>query len=313
MTRSAALFVGDVGWDLTLQVDRVPEPDEKVHTNKACEAPGGVIGNAAVAAALAGAKVKALIACGDDPVGREIIARLSAHGIEIEAETRPGLTCRSVILIEPHGEKRLLLHPGVSMYPGADQARAVSLDSIGWAHTAVYDRTAAAIIVDRCRERRIPWSIDLEPATFADRVEELAPVLEGAAVVFCNGRAAAKLGADPASRLQALGVAAIVFTQGADGAMWRAGAFSRSIAAPRMNVVDTTGAGDCLAGWFIAETLRGAEPPAALAAAVAAATLSCGAPGAQASFPSRAAVDAILSRTQLAEPLAILKEQERLQ
>lgn len=50
-----ALFVGDVSWDLTLAVDDVPAPDEKVHADGATKAPGGVVGNAAVEAALAGA------------------------------------------------------------------------------------------------------------------------------------------------------------------------------------------------------------------------------------------------------------------
>lgn len=31
MSIPTALFVGDVSWDLTLPVDHVPAPDEKVH------------------------------------------------------------------------------------------------------------------------------------------------------------------------------------------------------------------------------------------------------------------------------------------
>jgi ribokinase len=51
-------------------------------------------------------------------------------------------------------------------------------------------------------------------------------------------------------------------------------------------VVDTTGAGDCLAGWFVAGRLRGAIPRAALETAVVAATMSCSQLGAQTSYPT---------------------------
>jgi ribokinase len=301
MSLPTALFVGDVSWDLTLQIDHVPAPDEKVHSDRATEAPGGVIGNAAVAAALAGASVKTVIGCGDDPVGRDIVASMSRRGIEVEAKTREGLTCRCVILVEPHGEKRLVLHPGVSMYPSVDQLKGVSLENIGWVHTAIYDRVAAAILIERCRGNRIPWSIDLEPATFGECIDGLAPLLAGAAVIFCNIRAAERLGPDPVGRLQGLGATAILLTQGASGATWAAGRIRHSVPTPLLPIVDTTGAGDCLAGWFISETLRGAEASTALSAAVAAATLSCGTTGAQASFPDRAKVDAVLSVTNWRE------------
>ena len=290
MTPIAALFVGDVSWDLTLHIDHVPLPDEKVHAENASESAGGVIANAAVAAALAGASTKALIKCGDDLIGREIVARMAARGIEVSASVAPGLTCRVVILLEPHGEKRLLLHPGVSMYPTSDQTETALLDGVGWVHTAIYDSGAAIALVNRCRKRGIRWSIDLEPATFVNDVAELASQLAGATVVFCNTRAAAKLGPDPVSRLQSLGAKAVILTQGQAGAAWCAGTAHTIIAAPRLPVVDTTGAGDCLAGWFIAETLRGADPVAALNVAVAAATVSCGATGAQSSFPIREAI-----------------------
>ena len=64
MSIPTALFVGDVSWELTLPVDQLPAPDEKVHADRAAEGPGGLVGNAAVAAALAGASVRTVIGSG---------------------------------------------------------------------------------------------------------------------------------------------------------------------------------------------------------------------------------------------------------
>ena len=105
-------------------------------------------------------------------------------------------------------------------------------------------------------------------------------------------------------RLQNLGATAVILTQGSAGATWCAGTSRTIIAAPRLPVVDTTGAGDCLAGWFIAETLRGADPAAALNVAVTAATMSCGAPGAQPSFPIREAVERAIAQYRFSEQFA---------
>ena len=293
----SALFVGDCGWDMTLFVDRMPDPDEKLFTSRTVESAGGVAANAAVACVRAGVPARAWLSLGDDAAGQAVRAQLGSDRVTVAATCVPGPTCRSVIILEPSGEKRLLLSPGVSMYPAAELVRTASLDGIGWMHTVVYDPHTGGEAVARCRERGIPWSLDLESATFEAGIASLGASLSGAAVVFCNARAAAKLGPDPAAALASYGVQAIVLTRGAAGATWRRGA-ERVVAVPDASIaggpiIDTTGAGDCLAAWFIAETLCGADPVTALRAAVTAATLSCSTAGAQPAFPTRATLDAL--------------------
>ena len=293
--RIRALFAGDVSIDLTMRCSHVPAPDEKVHVNAAVEAPGGVAANAAVACALAGTATTLMIATGDDEPGERIIGKLQAYGVTVDASVRAGPTCRVVVLVEPHGEKRLLLYPGVSMYPEKKQIADVSLHDVGWFHTAVYHIPNAEAMVERCREQHIPWSLDLEPSTFPGGIGTLSKLVDGAAAVFCNLRASAAIGPDAAGQLLQMGAASVVETLGRDGArLCDTGGFYH-VPAPRVTVIDTTGAGDCLAGWFVAERLQGASPEQALRTAVDAAALSCRRLGAQSSFPSRA---------QLAEPAA---------
>jgi ribokinase len=282
----SALFAGDVSLDLTLRIPRVPEPDEKLFVDAIAEAPGGVVANAAVAAARAGAVAQLLVHVGADLASRAVRTRLAASGVAVETDAGEGALCRATVLVDRDGEKRLLLYPGQSMYPTLAQIEGVDLHRVGWVHTAAYDTEAAALLAARCREAGIPWSVDLEPATFPDGIAALEPVLRGAATVFCNARAAARLGGDPVGRLRDLGAAATILTLGAGGAIWHGAGAAIPVAAPAVAVLDTTGAGDCLAGWFVAERLRGVAPPDALRRAVAAASFSCGRVGAQASFPT---------------------------
>jgi ribokinase len=295
-----ALFAGDVSLDLTMSVSHVPGPDEKVRVDALYEAPGGVVSNAAVAARLAGASVRLLACTGSDLASRTVPGLLRARGVEIDFAERPGALCRAVIVVDRAGEKRLLLHPGSSMYPSLEQVSGVSLTGVRWLHTAIYEREEAGLLIERCRQAGIPFSIDLEPVTFGDGIDGLAHHVAGAAVVFCNTRAAERLAPDAAeqatARLERLGVRSVVMTQGPSGATWHGGGRAVAIAAPKIVAADTTGAGDCLAGWFVAGTLAGAAPAEALRMAVIAASWSCARFGAQASFPGRADIDCLSAR-----------------
>ncbi len=288
MTGPSALFVGDISVDLTMTIGHIPGPDEKVHVDNAVEAPGGVVANAAVACVRAGVPARLLVQTGGDAAGRIAIDGVRAAGVDVVSMDGEAGTCRVVILVEPHGEKRLLLYPGTSMYPSSRQVQGQSLADVGWVHTAIYDREAAAILAARCRQAGVPWSVDLEPATIPDDVAALGDVIAGSDVVFCNSHAMARMGGDAEARLFGLGTQTIVLTRGRLGVVLvdRNGERA-SIPAPEVSVVDTTGAGDCLAGWFVAGRLRRLTAAAALRQAVLAASLSCGRTGAQSSFPTR--------------------------
>jgi len=287
-----ALFVGDVTMDLTCMVDRIPGPDEKVHISASVEDVGGVVANAVVACSRSGADVQLACHVGDDPNGHLALERLRRRLAEVQGRLVPGRTARVVILLEGHGEKRLFLEPGDAFYPDDATLEALDLSATRWMHTAVYGRAAFGLTA-RCRTAGIPCSIDLEPATFSRGIETLAPVLDGAAIVFCNDKAARLIGPDPVATLFAMGVDTVIRSRGRDGVEWHDGqGVLQARSLEPVAVLDTTGAGDCLAGWLIGERLQGTSAESQLRRATAAATLSCAALGAQSSYPSRAGVDA---------------------
>ena len=297
---SDLLFVGDVTLDLTMVVDHVPGADEKVHASRSVEATGGVVSNAAAAAAASGLPVRLAVQVGDDQASDTALRQLAGIGLRVEAARRPGRLSRVVVLIEPHGEKRLVLDPGVSLAPDGEAVGAVSLDSVRHVHTALYGEAARGLI-ERCRSREIGWSLDLEPASFPSGVETIADVIQGAAVLFLNEQAARRIGSGAAQRLLHMGARRVVSTLGPAGA--RFDEPGRSVSCrppPRLPVVDTTGAGDCLAGWFLAGLAEGLPVERVLARAVTAASLSCGGLGAQASYPPLSLIQSHLPEVEIA-------------
>ena len=86
----------------------------------------------------------------------------------------------------------------------------------------------------------------------------------------------------------------VVLTSGATGAMVRVAGRETVVAPPTVGTVDAAGAGDALAGAYVASRLAGLDPEAALRRGVVAASLSCRSRGCALSYPSAAEVEAAL-------------------
>ncbi|MDV3125767.1 carbohydrate kinase family protein [Mycobacterium sp. 21AC1] len=291
MTALRALFVGDASWDTCIVAERLPDGDEKVVVNHLVDGPGGVAANSAMAFVRTGAPAEICTATGDDLAATEIVTGLEETGLTVTAERLRGKSSRAVTVLTDGsgGEKRLFLAPGAAMYPSPAAVRAIQLENVGWVHTALYDLTAGLELADRCRQAGIRLSIDLEPATIPADVSELAPVLQGCAAVMVNRRARSKLPPDGLHWLIGLVEGEVIETLDADGVRINTSDGSHIINAPKLaqDPVDTTGAGDAFAGWYIAERMVGHSPLEAAEIAVTAATYSVQRLGTYPSYPDR--------------------------
>jgi ribokinase len=140
------------------------------------------------------------------------------------------------------------------------------------------------------------------PSIAADRVREL---LAAAEVVTPNRvEAAALAGTDRpddasamARALIALGARGVVVTMGVDGCLVASvDEEPGRIPAPRVEAVDTVGAGDAFTGALAVAIAEGRSLHEAAAWACAAAALAVTRPGAQAALPSRDAIDQLSAR-----------------
>jgi ribokinase len=102
-----------------------------------------------------------------------------------------------------------------------------------------------------------------------------------------------------ADRLLDAGCRSIVITLGADGCLVATGECKLKVPAPRVEAIDTVGAGDAFNG-ALAVALSENRPIAEAAAwASAAAALAVTQAGAQAALPLREAIDSLAARTRL--------------
>lgn len=287
-----AIFAGDVSWDSTLVAGRLPELDEKVLVQGWMDGVGGVAANSAWACVLAGAEVLLVSSVGNDITGAAIRADLATSGMTVNLVTTRGATTRSLTILDKKGagEKRLFLYPGARMFPTLRQVKDLDFGGVRWMHTALYDIPTSALLISRCNEAGIPWSIDLEPATIPREVSQLGEHLDGCSFITINSRAANLLGQDAVGRLRGLGVETIIETRGPGGVRVHRNNQPPFDVIPPVSLSktrDTTGAGDAFAGWLVAGMLRGDSMEDAIIRAVEAASWSVLRVGTTASYPTR--------------------------
>jgi ribokinase len=300
--RGAVVVVGSINVDLVVRVAHLPAPGETVSGGTFARHFGGKGANQAVAAARLGAAVTMVGAVGDDAFGAESLADLAAEGIEVgHVSVLPGVpTGVALIAVGERGENQIAVASGANS--GLDGA-AVQAALNGVAGNAVlltnFEVPDAAVVAAARVAAARGWQIVVNPAPARALPAELLaahPILVpnlGEAHVL-SGVADARVAA---GWLVEQTAAPVIVTLGGDGALLRQpnGELVR-IAAPRVEVADTTGAGDTFTGALAAELAHGAPIADAARFAAVAAALSVTMAGARGGMPGRTAVADAMGR-----------------
>ncbi|WP_205472697.1 PfkB family carbohydrate kinase [Nocardioides sp. SYSU D00038] len=274
------VVVGGINQDLVVRVSRRPRAGETVVGDGPVRTSGGKGANMAVAAARAGADVVLCAAVGDDDAGREQLAELRAAGVDpAHVAVRPDVaTGVALITVTPDGENAIAVGAGANAtLTDAEVTAACAGADVVLAQTEVGAGPVEAAARQAGRLVLSPAPVvALSPATLA-----------AADPLVVNEEEATELLADtPVADLadavrRRTGARSVVVTLGADGAQLADGTGSRHVAAPVVEAVDTTGAGDVLAGTLAAALAAGADLDAAVRAGTAAAAECVGRVGAR--------------------------------
>jgi ribokinase len=290
------VVVGSANLDLVVEVERRPAPGETVLGTRHRRFSGGKGANQAVAAARVGAEVTLVACVGDDPAGGELLAELAGAGVDTASVRRvPEVgTGTAFVTLTPDGENSIIVSPGANAALAAGvvdaAAPAIAAATVVCAQLEVpLDGVRRALeLARRARARTV-----LTPAPAVPEARELIPLAD---VLVPNLGEARALAGDPQSpprdvarRLLGLGAGAVVLTLGARGVVIATADGEREVPARAVpEVVDTTGAGDTLAGVLAAALAGGAALADAVRLAVDAAGISVTRAGAQASMPTLA-------------------------
>jgi len=301
---------GSINLDLVTRAPRLPSPGETVTGSGFASYPGGKGANQALAAARAGAAVRMYGAVGRDAAAGSALALLRAAEVDVSgvlAVDAP--TGCATILVDDAGENAIVVVPGANgkVDPGAVPDAVLSPSAVLVLQQEVPASANAALIG---RAARAGMRIVLNAAPARPLTRELLAMIT---TLVVNENEAAVLAPSfgwPAEPLAFAAAAAaeidgleVVVTRGASGAVSVRGDDRVHVAAPRVDAVDTTGAGDAFVGAFASALDAGEDRRRALSIAIAAGSLACTAHGAQPALPGRKAIDALLlSLTSLSIP-----------
>lgn len=291
------IFVfGSINIDLVARIERLPRPGETIAGIAFAMLPGGKGANQALAARRAGADVAIAGAVGTDPFAAAALSGLVAVGVDVAQVRRDAApTGVALIHVEASGQNAITVIPGAN----------ASVQAAGVPDAALHSGTvlvlqlevpfdAVCAIASRARECGARVVLNAAPAQALP-----ASLLANVDVLVVNAIEAATLAAGLglpdapegfASALHRRRGCAVIVTLGpggviaaVDGSLWTA-------PAPRVDVVDTTGAGDAFVGALAAALDRRAAWARAIVEGVAAGSLACTVAGAQPALPMAAAI-----------------------
>ncbi len=261
--------------------------DQTVWVEDIRTSPGGNGANTAYSLARLGVRVRLASIAGGDERGDELLAILNGAGVDTSLVVRSELpTSSTVVLVRPDGARAFFHQPGCAVsdfpieFPGG-----CSHFHFGNVFALPRFRPRAGQIMARAREARMTTSLD----TAWDARQEWAAVIDPALpytdVLFVNGEEALRLSGcaeldGAASYFLDRGVRLVVLKLGARGCSIRSAEESVDVPGFAVEAVDTTGAGDCFTGGFLAALEHGMAVRDAAAFANAVGALNVGQLGA---------------------------------
>jgi ribokinase len=295
-------IVGSYNVGFFLKGARLPEVGETIIAGEFKEGGGGKGSNQAVAAALLGARTRFIGRIGRDKYGADALGmykrlKIAAGQVKIDSTIHSGI---SVILIDEAGRNLISVVPGANLRlsrKDLDSAGAILQKSfiVGFQLENKLDTVLYGIR----KAHRLGVMTFLDPAPAVKLPSDIYPCLdfikpnETEASILTGIKVKDTLTAEKAGRwFLRRGVRSAIITLGAAGAVLVTKEKTRHFPSPRVDAVDTTGAGDIFSGGFLADLSRGKSLDESMTFAVHCATLSTTRLGVIESIPSREEVTA---------------------
>lgn len=290
----SVLTIGVVSADHYIRVRSLPRRDEKVNGSRMGWFAGGMCANFAVAARQMGARTRFLTVLGDDSASQEMQASLEQLEVDTTGSTVvPGATCwSSISLIDDAAEKMLvILESGLPLPDVEISAAEASSGSWDVVYPVALETKWCTKIGSAAQRAGSLVVYDLEPyfVEAAWGTDDFAAMIRTADLLFLKLDSARVAGfqeaAEAARALRGLGAKTIVVTNGPGEVYFTDASQSLVASPPRVDVIDSTGAGDAFAGTFCALYAQRMAAEECLRTAVAVGALSVTGLGCQAYAP----------------------------
>ncbi|MFF2886537.1 ribokinase [Paenibacillus sp. NPDC057967] len=281
--------VGSINMDLVTITSQVPKVGETLFGNRFQMNPGGKGANQAVAAARLGAHVQLIGCIGNDDFGQHILKHLQNEGVNVSNVEPVTDSTATATIVVADGDNSIIVVPAANNYVTAafveSKREAIAASDILIVQLEI-PLEGVQKAVEIAKENGVtvilnPAPIQELPSELIHDIDYLTPN-EHEQTLLRQGRSEEELDGK------------LIVTKGSQGVSIREGGEDIHIPAFKINVVDTTGAGDSFNGGLALALSKGMPLRDACYYGNAVAAMSTTKLGAQTGMPTAAEVEAFM-------------------
>lgn len=299
---SKILVIGSSMYDLVTYAQRMPQGGETLEGQDFKQGFGGKGANQAVAAAKLGANVAMLSAIGDDVFGQMTFENYKNHHIDTDfihsVKNKPNGV--ATIIVDEKAQNRILIVKGANNFltkANVDEAFEKLSDIAMIVLQLEINLDIVYYAIEKAKEKNIP--VLLNPAPAIDHLNsDILPDLD----IFVPNEteleiltqmpvSTAEETEKAAAYLLEKGIKNIIVTLGSKGALYMSENEQFYVKAPKVDAIDTTGAGDGFIGAFVQQYTAHNNMKKAIEFAIAYASTSTTMRGTQTSYLSKDAFE----------------------
>lgn len=299
---SNVLVIGSLNADLVVKSPRFPQPGETISGDDLQIIPGGKGANQAVAAARQGVKTTMVGRVGSDSFGPFLVDNLKSNDVDTSQVLKTdSATGTAIIVVDANGQNSIVLSPGANGMVTPADVDSASFSNSGLLLLQLEIPTPTVLrAAQRAREHGMqvilnPAPAKSLPAELLANVDILIPneselaLLTGLPVTNSSSAEVA------AKEILKQGVKTVIVTLGSKGALLVTATQVKHVDTYKVNVVDTTAAGDAFIGGFASSLLSGKSLEDSVRYGSACGALATTKFGAQPSLPTKDEVETFIA------------------
>jgi ribokinase len=296
------LVIGSLNADLVVRTPHFPQPGETISGDDMKIFPGGKGANQAVAAARLGGSVSMLGRVGKDNFGDFLLENLKSNKVDSQFVQRDDAsTGTAMIVVDSNGQNSIVLSAGANGKVCDADVRNVSFLDFNLlllqleipietvlSATRQAKRSGLRVLLNPAPGRSLPEEIIALPDFLVPNETELSLLTNQPVNDVSSAEGAAH-------SLLSRGAQTIIVTLGANGALLVTKENTNHVPPFKVNVVDTTAAGDAFIGGFAYALLQGKSLEESVRYGCASGALATTKFGAQPSLPTKEEIERFMS------------------
>ncbi|MFN8383876.1 MAG: ribokinase [Anaerolineales bacterium] len=294
------LVIGSLNADLVVRSPRFPQPGETISGSDLLTIPGGKGANQAVAAARQNVNVAMVGRVGKDNFAPFLIENLNSNHVNASHVAQDNVaTGTAIIVVDENGQNSIVLSPGANGkvdsqdVDSAPDAKIlllqfeIPMDSVLYAAKR-YKAKGTTVILNPAPARQIPDELLAAVDILVPNESELSLLTNMQVTDVQSAELAAK-------EILKHGVKTVIVTLGSKGALVVTSSQVTQVDTYKVNVVDTTAAGDAFIGGFASAILRKKSLEKSVRYGCACGALATTKLGAQPSLPTKEEVEKFIA------------------